>query len=92
MAKDTNSEFDAAAFWAKHRKTILGGVTAVAVVAGGGWFWTASRNLKESRAEGAYASAERTFYSGNAQLATTELTRKAAASNSELVSFAIART
>ena len=72
---DTNSGFDPAAFWAAHRKAILGGATAVAVVVGGGWFWMASRNLKESRAEDAFAGAERTFYSGNAPLATSELTR-----------------
>ena len=72
---DTNPGFDLAALWTAQGRAIVGGAIAVAVVVGGGWFWMASRDLKESRAEDAYASAERTFYSGNAPLATSELTR-----------------
>lgn len=77
MANTTKSEreIDFAALWARHKRTILGVAATVAVVAGGAWFWTASRNLKESRAEVAFSSAEQTFYSGNFQLAATELER-----------------
>jgi predicted negative regulator of RcsB-dependent stress response len=77
MAKTTigGREVDFTALWTTHRKSILGTVVALAVVAGGGWFWTASRTLKEERAEVAFSSAEQTFYSGNFQLAATELER-----------------
>jgi predicted negative regulator of RcsB-dependent stress response len=68
-------EIDFGALWDKNRKAILGTVGALAVVAGGLWFWTASRTLKEERAEIAFSTAEQTFYSGNFQLAATELER-----------------
>lgn len=77
MAKTTigEREVDFAALWEKHRKTILGTVAALVVVVGGGLFWSSSRALKEQRAEIAFSSAEQTFYSGNFQLAATELER-----------------
>lgn len=77
MANETKveTEFDFAVFWEKHRRNVSIAVVAVVVVGAVGWFWRASNNLKESRAETAYANAERTFYSGNMQLASSELNR-----------------
>jgi predicted negative regulator of RcsB-dependent stress response len=69
------AEFDFAVFYARYRKPILAGATAVVVLGAGGWFWKASSNLKERNGALAYASAERSFYSGNLQLAETDLAR-----------------
>ena len=69
------AEFDFAAFYAKNRKRILAGAAIVVAAGAIGWFWTASRKLKEKNGELAYASAERSYYSGNLQLAQTDLAR-----------------
>jgi len=75
MTSTEPGEFDLAAFLTKNQKPILTGtVTAVAAVAIG-WFWVASQNLKAEKAETAFGNAERAFYSGNPQLAETELSK-----------------
>jgi predicted negative regulator of RcsB-dependent stress response len=77
MTETETGEFDFAAFFTKNRKPILTGAgTAVAAVAIG-WFWVASQNLKAEKAETAFGNAERAFYSGNPQLAETELSKMA---------------
>jgi tetratricopeptide (TPR) repeat protein len=70
-----DGEFDFAEFLTKNKKQVMIGAGAVAVIAVGTWFWIASNNLKEDKAEQAYAGAERSFYSGNTQLAETDLAK-----------------
>ncbi|HKS07166.1 MAG TPA: tetratricopeptide repeat protein [Gemmatimonadaceae bacterium] len=69
------AEFDFSAFYARYRKPILAGAAAAVVLGAGAWFWRASNNLKEKNGELAYVSAERSFYSGNLQLAEIDLAR-----------------
>jgi predicted negative regulator of RcsB-dependent stress response len=70
-----DSEFDLGIFFERHRKTILtaGAVLAVGVVSV--WSWTASAERKAVRSEQALMSAQQAFYSGNTQLAATDLQR-----------------
>jgi predicted negative regulator of RcsB-dependent stress response len=71
----SDGDFDAVAFFAKNQKAVLGVAGAIAVVVLGYWFWAASAARKEDRAEQAYVAAERSVYSGNPQLARTDLER-----------------
>lgn len=73
MTSNTESEFDFTEFYAKNQKVVLGGAATVAAIVLGYWFWTASAERRSDRAEQAYASAERSVYSGNPQLAKTDL-------------------
>lgn len=78
MAETTaakKSEFDFTAFVAKHQKNILIGIGGVIVASAAVWIVIASHNLKESRGEVALGGAERSFYSGNNQLAETDLSQ-----------------
>jgi predicted negative regulator of RcsB-dependent stress response len=67
--------FDLSAFLEANRRSLIIGATAVVVAGGGLWFWRSSADLKATRAEQALVSAERSFYSGNAALAESELLR-----------------
>jgi predicted negative regulator of RcsB-dependent stress response len=71
----STEEFDLADFFAKNQRAITVGAVAIAAVGLGFWFWTASAARKAQRAEQAYVSAERAVYSGNPQLAESELRR-----------------
>lgn len=75
MTSTENTEFDFGAFIAKNRNQVLAGAGVVVAAVAIGWFWTASQRLKETRAEQAYGNAERSFYSGNPQVAETDLSR-----------------
>lgn len=73
MTSTTESEFDFTAFYAKNQKAVLGVGGLLVAVALGYWFWASSSAKREDRAEQAYMAAERSVYSGNPQLAKTDL-------------------
>jgi predicted negative regulator of RcsB-dependent stress response len=75
MTSNTESEFDFAEFFAKNQRAVMGGAAVVVAIGLGYWFWAASTARKEDRAEQAYVAAERSVYSGNPQLAKTDLER-----------------
>ncbi len=70
-----SAEFDFGAFVAKHQKNLVRAGGAVVVVGLGAWFVMASSSRKAQNAEQAYVSAERSYYSGNAQLAESDLAK-----------------
>ena len=69
------TEFDFGEFFAKNQKAVMSGAAAIVAIGLGYWFWAASSERKADRAEQAYAAAERSVYSGNPQLAKTDLER-----------------
>ena len=56
-----------------HSREVIWGGIAVVVLAGGGWFYNRSRELKAERAEKAYYTAQRSVTAGNLPLAESDL-------------------
>ena len=56
-----------------HSREVIWGGIAVVVLAGGGWFYNRSRELKAERAEKAYYAAQRSVTAGNLPLAESDL-------------------
>jgi predicted negative regulator of RcsB-dependent stress response len=74
-SQTTESEFDFGEFFAKNQKVVTAAAATIVAIGLGYWFWAASSERKADRAEQAYAAAERSVYSGNPQLAKTDLER-----------------
>jgi len=70
-----DTEFDLGVFIARHQRNLVWGGATIVVAGAGLWFWTASRDLKESRGEQALASAEQAFFTGAPGTAETDLLR-----------------
>jgi predicted negative regulator of RcsB-dependent stress response len=70
-----SSEFDIAAFITANQRAVYSVVIGVVTVGAAAWIWTASANRTANNAEQAYATAERSYFSGNPQLAETDLKR-----------------
>jgi outer membrane protein assembly factor BamD (BamD/ComL family) len=62
-------------WFVEHKREITWTVAAIAVLAGGFWFYERSRSLKAQRAETAYFQARQGLASGNLTSAVTDLQR-----------------
>ena len=56
-----------------HGREVTWAVAAVAVIAGGAWFYERSQSIKAQRAENAYFSARQSIAAGNLPLAVSDL-------------------
>jgi predicted negative regulator of RcsB-dependent stress response len=74
-SQTSDTEFDLGAFFERNQRAVTIGAATIVAIGAGYWFWTASSARKADRAEQAYSQAERAVFSGNPQLAQTELER-----------------